>query len=367
MPNTSIKVQVPGKLMIAGEFAVLEPYHELAVLAVNRYVYATLVNSEENLLTLHDFELENVSFFMTDNQVVTKLKDNRLNFIKDAIGVTFRYLREQEINISPFHLSVKSELDDESGVKYGLGSSAAVVTAVVSSILEKFMPTSPSKGLIFKLAALSHVVTQGNGSGADIAASSYGGLLKYASFQANWLQREYEKSDTITALTKLDWSYFSLNPVRLPDDIYFCVGWTGNAASTKKLVDIILQLKNDKPEAFQEFLNHSKAAVQTFFSGVEDNNHDQLFEGIKENRKALAKVGIDANVDIETPMLTTLCDLAEELGGAGKPSGAGGGDCGIAFMPSKEKAEQLIESWKNAGIKPLTIQPSMYGATVIMD
>src|SRR5699024_6947572 len=83
------------------------------------------------------------------------------------------------------HLIVKSELADENGIKYGLGSSAAVVVSVVEAILTRFMSKVPQRSLVFKLAAIAHVKTQGSGSGADIAASVYGGLLRYASYQSN--------------------------------------------------------------------------------------------------------------------------------------------------------------------------------------
>ena len=44
---------------------------------------------------------------------------------------------------------------------------------------------------------------------------------------------------------------------------------------------------------------------------------------------------------------------------AGKPSGAGGGDCGIAVSlleDSPEKQQQLFREWEKVGIIPLTLQ-----------
>lgn len=351
--------------MIAGEFAVLEPYQQLSVVAVNRYVYATLKDSDENKLHLTDFQLENLRFEFSNHKLHIHTADSRVSFIRNAMEVTYRYLSEKKYPVSPFSLLIKSELDDKSGIKYGLGSSAAVVTSVVAAILHKFLPNEPSKELLFKLASISHVITQGNGSGADVAASSYGGLLNYASFQAEWLQREYEQTESISELVEKNWKYLTLEPISIPENTYFCVGWTGNPASTKKLVDIVLQLKNDNPPRFEEFLDRSKHAVETFLHGMEVSDFNILSRGIKENRQALRTVGDYANAPIETPLLTKLCDVAEKNGGAGKPSGAGGGDCGIAFMPSKERVEKLLEDWEREGIKPLSIQPSRTGAIIL--
>ncbi|UJL46609.1 phosphomevalonate kinase [Virgibacillus sp. NKC19-16] len=362
MPNTPMTIKVPGKLMIAGEFAVLEPHHNLVVMAVDRFVYAHIQQSDEYSLTLEDFKLHDLRFEYKNNEVKIDTNDARVHFVEKAMSLAFTYLREHEINPGHFKLSIRSELDDASGVKYGLGSSAAVVTSVISAILKKHLPQKPSAMLIFKLAAISHVITQRNGSGADVAASSYGGFLQYSSFQADWLIEAYENRKTLTELLEREWTYFSVEPIKLPENIYVCIGWTGKPASTKKLVDEILKLKNDALAKFQQFLTNSEEAVGYFLKGMTESDVDLLLRGVKKNRQALATVGKHADVAIETPLLRTLCDLAEGYGGAGKPSGAGGGDCGIAFMPSKEKAEALMQAWEQAGIKPLDIQPCGYGA-----
>ncbi|GAB3062930.1 phosphomevalonate kinase [Virgibacillus ainsalahensis] len=365
MSNTSMTVKVPGKLMIAGEFAVLEPHYDLVVMAVDRFVYTSLEDSDLNYLTLEDFQLHELTWGYENNKVVIHSGDPRVRFVQDAMTVASTYLQENSITPTPFTLSVKSELDDESGVKYGLGSSAAVVTSVISAILKKFLPEDPDPALIFKLASISHINTQGNGSGADVAASSYGGFLQYSSFQAEWLKKEYENAKTLTELLEKNWIYHSVEPVNLPKNIHVCIGWTGKPASTKKLVDEILKLKIDNAEQFQQFLNRSEEAVGNFLQGMQEKDTPLLLKGVKQNRQALADVGEKADVAIETPLLATLCDIAEELGGAGKPSGAGGGDCGIAFMPSKEQAEKLMLKWSEAGIKPLSIKPHEHGAAIV--
>ena len=357
-------IKVPGKLMVAGEFAVLMPNQHLAVTAVDRFVYATIEDATERELTLEDFGLKHLRWNYEQGKITVDLDDERLSFVKEAMEVTCTYLKELGVGIDAFHLSIRSELDDESGIKYGLGSSAAVVSAVVTAIMTRFLKEEPDRNVIFKLAAIAHVKTQGNGSGADIAASVYGGILEYSSFQAEWLQEKYEKASSISELLAEDWVYLSLKPIELPANVYFCVGWTGKPASTTKLVDIILKLKETNPTQFDTFLQNSEKAVHTLLKGLEEANLSLLFEGVKANRRALAEVGEQANAPVETPLLATLSDLAEKLGGAGKPSGAGGGDCGIAFMSTAEQAKNLFEAWELAGIKPLTLKTHSEGAVI---
>ncbi|WP_344341528.1 phosphomevalonate kinase, partial [Streptomyces rhizosphaericus] len=211
-------------------------------------------------------------------------------FVQEAMRIAMVYLHEKNIQPGPFAISVKSELDDASGKKYGLGSSAAVVTSIISAILTKYFPTY-TKELLFKLAALAHVNVQGNGSGADIAASAYGGFLQYASFQAGWLKAASKEAKSLSGLVEGEWEYLSLQPLRIPNNVYVCVGWTGKPASTAKLVDELMKLKDTDPAAYQTFLDASEKAVYTFLKGVNESNTDLLFEGVKRNRAALARVG----------------------------------------------------------------------------
>ncbi|GAA0430648.1 phosphomevalonate kinase [Lentibacillus halophilus] len=365
MSNSPLTARVPGKLMIAGEFAVLEPYQKLAVMAVDRFVYATLEEKGENLVSLDAYDLRGLAWTYKAGAVDVKTDDSRISFIENAMSVVYTYLLENHVTPNYFHLSIRSELDDASGRKYGLGSSAAAVTSVVYIMLAKYLCEKPSEPLVFKLAAMSHVLTQGSGSGADVAASSYGGWLEYSSFQADWLTTMYEQTDSITELVEKDWPYFSITPIDLPEDIHMCIGWTGSPASTSELVGKISTLKRSCPAVYNDFLSNSQQAVTTFLHGFQTGESASVIEGIRQNRNALESLGKNADTAIETPTLTTLCDLAEAFGGAGKPSGAGGGDCGIAFMPSKEKAKQLLQTWKEAGIKPLDMHPCKTGASLV--
>jgi len=347
--------------MIAGEYAVLDQYQRLIVMAADKYLFATVKDSEENALNLVNFDLHNLGWTYQE-EVHIETEDARVVFVQKAMEVTLRYLQEQEINFGTFTLELRSELESVSGAKYGLGSSAAAVTATVSAILHRFLPEVPAAELVFKLAAIAHISVQKNGSGADIAAASYGGWLAYASFQAEWLLEELEKKQTITRLVKKNWQYLKIEQLEFPDSLHVCVGWTGKPASTKDLVNQVRKMKHEKHADYAGFMVQSGTAVQGITHGIKENDSALIFEGIQMNRQALAKLGDDAGIEIETAELKALCDLAEEHGGAGKPSGAGGGDCGIAFMPSEAQKAALEAAWEKAGITPLAIQPQKIGA-----
>lgn len=365
MSTSILTIKTPGKLNIAGEFAVLEPYKKMATMAVDRFVYTTILSNNKCLLSLDNFDLLNVEWTFAKQNVHIMSEDKRVSFVESAMSIAIRYLEENKFSWSPFKLSVNSELADKSGVKYGLGSSAAVSVSVITAILHKFLQKKPDPSLIFRLAAISHAKTQGNGSGADVAASSFGGVIEYSSFQAYWLNEVYQSTDQVIELVKRDWPFLSIRPIQIPDHVYICIGWTGKPASTPKLVDKVLQLKQDNPTKFAHFLTESEQAVEKFMNGMQASDIPLILEGIKQNRMALRTVGQNANVEIETPSLSKLCDLAELHGGAGKPSGAGGGDSGIAFMPSESSAKALMKAWEQEGIKPLDLKISTSGSIIL--
>src|SRR5690625_2369472 len=345
-----IKVKTPGKLMIAGEFAVLEPNYKLIVTAVNRFVYVTVEDAPHNTLTLENYNLRKLSWFYKAGKIHMAKSSNATRFVEQALKITYDYLTENKYETTPIKLNIKSELADSSGRKYGLGSSAAVVTSVVQAVLEKFMPQQMSK-----IASIAHVITQGNGSGADIAASSFTGMIEYTSFQAEWLLKSYKKSTNITQLIESDWKYLSIKELSLPESVQLVVGWTGSPASTKSLVKQLRKLKDQNIIDYKSFLTSSKKAVDYILEGLKTNNQEAIYTGIEENRKALALVGQRANVEIETAKLYDLSRAAKKFAGAGKLSGAGGGDCGIAFIPTHSNIDELKDVWKQNKITPLNL------------
>src|SRR5699024_8126744 len=131
------------------------------------------------------------------------------------------------------------------------------------------------------------------------------------------------------------------------------VGWTGSPASTKSLVKQLRKLKDQNIIDYKSFLTSSKEAVDYILEGLKTNNQDAIYTGIEENRKALALIDQRANVEIETAKLYDLSRAAKKLSGSGKLSGAGGGDCGIAFIPTNSNVDELKEVWKQNKITPL--------------
>src|SRR5699024_538279 len=148
--------------------------------------------------------------------------------------------------------------------------------------------------------------------GADIAASSFTGMIEYTSFQAEWLLKAYKKSTSITQLIESEWKYLSIKELSLPESVQLVVGWTGSPASTKSLVKQLRKLKDKSivnmlikliDQYFIEYKSFFKSSIEYvdyILEGLKKNNQGAIYTGIEENRKALALVGQLGNVEIET-------------------------------------------------------------------
>lgn len=373
MINSGCIIKVPGKLMIAGEYAVLEHGYKAVVIAVNRYVTAEIRPSLVNELSLPQLGLEKITWSFDEKEIKFCLKDERLRFVKNAMDTVFHYLKEKGIMLHSFHLHIKSNLNDPmTGKKYGLGSSAAIVVAVISSILSFHGESNDDCDLnkddtlmkIFKLSAIAHVKTQGNGSGADIAAVVYGGWIEYSTFRSKWLLKELEKDSNITKLIDMPWPDLLIRRLSPPEDLKLLVGWTKESVGTAPMVKKIESYQNENREYYQQFLNESFTSVMALINAFETSDVNKALEAICNNRIALLGLGERAGVNIETKKIKTLCTIADKFG-RGKSSGAGGGDCGIAFTHGEEKSQELWLEWKEAGILPLDILVAPKGCTVL--
>ena len=76
---------------------------------------------------------------------------------------------------------------------------------------------------------------------------------------------------------------------------------------------------------------------------------------IKSGECHLQELAHRSGVQIETPLLKKLCQIAEEFGGAAKTSGAGGGDCGIVAIDGHADLPAVLDSWTKSRIEHLPL------------
>lgn len=366
MVYSSYEVKVPGKLMIAGEYAVLEPNQKSVVVAVNRYVTAHIEASGKNILCLPQWGVEPIAWEINNEELQFSVEDSRLGFIKNAFSVAHQFLQEKSVKLHPFKLEITSELDDAlTNKKYGLGSSAAIVTAVISSVLSFHNCDKELLNLdiIFKLSAIAHLKTQKNGSGADVAAAVYGGWLEYCAFDGEWILKKLAQGISLTEIINSPWPNLFIKTLTPPSSLQLVVGWTKEPAATAPRIKKLQNYKDSNLEAYKEFLKESSRAVHGLIKSFQDNDYAEAINSLKDNAKVLKKLGKNATMDIETEKLKKLSSIAESFG-SGKSSGAGGGDCGIAFLKCESNREDLYKAWEDEDIIALDLSVSQSGVTI---
>ena len=183
------------------------------------------------------------------------------------------------------------------GKKPGFGGSAA---ACVASCL--------AAGLDPSLAFDIHQKIQGGGSGIDIASAIHGGMIEYTIQDRN-IEKKY--------------------PVLTP-----LVIWSTTSAQTSPRIQKYLKWKQR-----EAFVNESHLLISQFTSDPV-NTSNQLFS-------LLCSIDQKISIDYLTPQIEEICAIVRKNNGGAKPSGAGGGDCVVAFFHTKEEQDRCKEILQN--------------------
>ncbi len=156
-----IKVTAPGSIMLMGEHAVLFGHRAIAC-AVDKKMQVSLMPRTDRVVVIRSA----LADYQADLDNLTT--DSRLSFVLFAIRQVSGSLP------GGFELNIHSEFSHT----VGLGSSAAVTAAVVKALSVYQKENLPRRQLFDRALAVIHGV-QGRGSGTDLAASVYGGLIGY--------------------------------------------------------------------------------------------------------------------------------------------------------------------------------------------
>ena len=355
-----VVARAPGKLYIAGEYAVVEPGHRAVLVAVDRFItlrvtpcspaggYAGTIRSR-----LYDTGSRPWRHHPQDGLAEAVGGDD--DYVISAIRVVEALVAEGGGRLGSFNLGISSELDEADGRKLGLGSSAAVTVATVRAVAG-FYGLSLDDSRVYKLAMLASDAVQPIGSGGDIAASAVTGWVDYASPDRVWLRRARQRAQARGGtgdLLESDWPGLCLRRLPVPS-VRLQVGWTGAPASTPALVADV-QTRSHGADDYTVFLRDSQDCLARLITAIEDDDAARIMRQIARNRALLAGLSRIGGRTIETTELARLVEIALDHGATAKSSGAGGGDCGIALCPPATDLVALRAAWETAGIRPLDL------------
>ena len=366
-----ISQSAPGKLYIAGEYAVVEPGHQAVLVTVDRFITVRITQAEDGgsagptgHISSTLYEAQSLTWYRRPEDGVVMVDKQFDDYVVSAIRMVEQMVREAGGPLRYFDLDVSSELDDGCGRKLGLGSSSAVTVATVRAVA-RFYGLVLDDMAVYKLALLATDAVQPIGSGGDIAASSFTGWVAYTSPDRAWLHQVSGApgmgsspggSAGLSELVRMDWPLLSIRRLPAPG-LRLSVGWTGSPASTPRLVaDVQAHTRGAQDAAYTAFLRESEACLSALTLALREDDGGEIGLRIQEGRRLLSGLSRTSGITIETPQLRRLVEIAQEHGAVAKSSGAGGGDCGIALCPPGTDVAAMHAAWESAGIQPLDLR-----------
>lgn len=347
-----IEVKVPGKLYIAGEYSVVIPGHKSLAMAIDKFITVKLKESTHRG-SIKSYSNIKLVWSRRNDEIVVEQRDDRFEYIIQAMHICDEFIRANGITPKYYDIEVLSELESDDGLKYGLGSSASVVVAVTKAILQ-FYKYEYTNMEIFKLATLASMRLIMNSSFGDIATVCFTGIIKYTSFNREFIKKFYEVNGVFNTV-RLDWDTLSIEKIKQNKLFKFLVGWTKSPASSDNLVGQSIKRITNNDNFINRFLVESDKCVDDFVNAYSLSNFDFLKEAIEKNRKLLLEYSKKYGIEIEKDSLNNLIEISKDFNLASKTSGAGGGDCGIAISNNDFDTKLLEEQWNNKDIKRLNL------------
>jgi len=278
------KASAPGSLMLLGEYAVLSGKHAL-VCAVDKRITVTLTPREDERIEIQS------ALLGTYSTELSQLKIEKP--FQYVLGALKHYQAKLKRGCD---MVIESDFSDQ----VGLGSSAAVTVATLAALVSWIGIRMLPIDLVRQGRNIIRAV-QGMGSGADVAASVYGGMVGY---QAQPLLAEK----------------FS---VAYPITVLF----SGSKTPTPEAVSKVHEYFSAYPNIFRELTNSIGQCALDGMLCVRRGEWEKLGHIMNMQQGLMEALGVS------TPLMREMIDhLRQQSGVRGaKISGSGLGDCIIGL------------------------------------
>ena len=294
---------IAGKLMLAGEYAVLRGRAPAISMAVGELVRWRLHDPDDApALTMTAFDTTCRQPMATvSGEGLWRLAGRVLEHLR-TLGMTLR----QSVT-----LEVKGHVQ---GRKLGLGTSSAVTLALLQAALRDAGQKNSRAWLIEQGLAIHGAAQGGRGSGYDIATQASGGVIAYRQPPAE--------------IEVLPW----------PKGLHAAALWTGTPADTTS--------------ALRRGVQHDEAAMaaiadraETLLRHWRSGEANEVLSALAACEAAFARLSA-VHKHLVPDTAHALADLIGEHGAVARTSGAGGGDCLLAVATSESTIDAVVAAWR---------------------
>jgi len=280
-----------GKLILAGEHAVVYGVPAIAV-GIDRGASAIARPSLANRLRIESWSVD--------------VTENGEGDLARAFTALIAAARTRGTVAS-----VEIEASTELPAGGGLGCSAALGVAVARAV----SPDASDDDILADAMAWEKIF-HGNPSGVDAAVATLGGAIQF-------IRNE------------------GIEPVDCGGTLFFAIGDSGNASSTKTMVEGLARLRDAEPAMVSAAFERIRAISGDVRAAIESGDVAALGIAMRDNQKILAKLALS------TPDIDAMCSIARDAGALGcKLTGAGGGGCVVALAEDRASAERVLEAWR---------------------
>lgn len=303
LPVTS----APGKLVLVGEYAVLEG-HAALVAAVDRRV-----RFGPNVGGAPAMDVPEVAAALIDADLA-----------------------------SPDDIDVDTSALHHGTHKLGLGSSAASAVAATGALFAArgdVLSTTAVRERVLEAAMEAHARVQRGGSGIDVAASTFGGVLRF---------QRFDGSSVVT-------------PRLWPPGLHLGVAFTGQPARTSDMVAGVRAFATRDPRGYKRQISGVADAAQRFDEAMERGDSAACIEQLWRAGSAVESLGMAAELPIVPRNVRLLREALRYEGVAVKTSGAGAGDCVIALSPERAALTVFARECGRIGLLPIALAVDMEG------
>lgn len=226
--------------------------------------------------------------------------------------------------------------------KLGLGASAAILVASLGLRLAEGgadLGAEASRAELFASARAAHAAAQGGGSGVDVAASVYGGTLRYR--------------DGVP------------ERVRLPRGLVVEVYAMATSALTRDLRGRVDAASGRDPHGHRAVMNDLCAVAEDASRAVAADDARAFLDAVRRTAHALARLGALADAPI---VPATVADLGGHAGPdeAFCVSGAGGGDVAV-FVGIRPASDVFVQRAADHGLRRLHVGFDQTGVRTVAE